>query len=126
MTRSEIFLASKEQALEIYELDEEGELPADIVRVSGLSVVRSKFEGFSVDRKLKERNLKKIDFNEIALALAQNWLSIDEVSDDVLERLERKRGRYQNNKQKESKSTKWSDWGMENLDEKNSEKTPLS
>ena len=32
---------------------------------------------------------------------------------------------YHNNKQKDSKSTKWSDWGMENLDKKSSEKPSL-
>lgn len=32
---------------------------------------------------------------------------------------------YSNNKEKSSKSTRWSDWGLENLDEKSSEKPSL-
>jgi len=33
---------------------------------------------------------------------------------------------YENNKSKEKKGTLWSKWNMKNLDDKNSEKTPLA
>lgn len=109
MSRDEIFLASKEAALEILDLIEDDTISGEILRVSSLDIVRDKFSTISEKNKINKKRLDKIDPNEVLVAMDREWITKEEITEEALKKVLRRGANFQDDKLKEDKETLWSE-----------------